>query len=430
MKKMTMKKTTLLTSGFAMLVSASMLIGTTYAWFTDNAQVTVNKIVVGTLDVAIVGEDGTELSELVLPENALWEPGCTYTFPAFHVKNNGSLSLRYKVVVDGADKLGDLIEWSYNGLKTDAAIVLAPDAQSDAIMVTGHMKETVTGVDVQGKTFDGLTIKVYATQNNNNATFDDTTKEDDVEATPGTLEELKSLFELAAQGGANVTINLEQDFDAANGWTAFSPKGYNGVNTLTINGNGHTIKGLNAPLTMGAFAGDGKIVINDLTIEGASISAAKYNGLGLGAFVAYSDASGGVELKNCKLVTSTVECTDGYAGGLVGYTSTPATLTGCSVAGSTIKGANSSGALAGQFAAAATVSGCSASGNTVSSSNAGDWRVGVIVGTANVGTVTMTNITASDNKLEQTDKTGPETAHSDLYGRSLGDGITLDGASI
>ncbi len=251
--------------------------------------------------------------------------------------------------------------------------------------------------------------------------------------TPGTVEELKEAFKLAADGkeGA-VIIEITQDFNAS-GWEVFSPKNYSGVNDVTINGNGHTIYNLDKPLMMGSFAGDGTLTINDLTIEDAAISEGRYNGLGLGAFVGYSDASGGVVLNNCKLVDSSVECTDGYAGGLIGYTSTPATVTGCSVTGSTIIGGNSTGAIAGQFAATATVSNCTATGNTISYANGDEvnsdgWRVGIIVGTANVGTVTMTNITESGNTLTQGTVVNPE--HSDLYGRSLGNGITLDGEKI
>ena len=48
------KKTTkraLLSSVMAMLICITMLIGTTFAWFTDSASTAVNKIQAGTLDV-------------------------------------------------------------------------------------------------------------------------------------------------------------------------------------------------------------------------------------------------------------------------------------------------------------------------------------------------------------------------------------------
>ena len=51
-------KRALLSSVMAMLLCITMLIGTTFAWFTDTASTAVNKIQSGTLKVDIVKEDG------------------------------------------------------------------------------------------------------------------------------------------------------------------------------------------------------------------------------------------------------------------------------------------------------------------------------------------------------------------------------------
>ena len=52
----------------------------------------------------------------------------------------------------------------------------------------------------------------------------------------------------------------------------------------------------------------------------------------------------------------------------------------------------------------------------MNSTDDGGWRVGVVVGTANVGEVTINNITESENTLTQTGKTAPD-GQSNLYGR-------------
>ena len=52
-------KRALLSSVVAMLVCITMLIGTTFAWFTDTASTAVNKIQSGNLDVALEMFDGT-----------------------------------------------------------------------------------------------------------------------------------------------------------------------------------------------------------------------------------------------------------------------------------------------------------------------------------------------------------------------------------
>ena len=58
------KKTTrraLVSSIISLLMCMAMLIGTTFAWFTDTASTAVNRIQSGTLKVKLVGENGNEL---------------------------------------------------------------------------------------------------------------------------------------------------------------------------------------------------------------------------------------------------------------------------------------------------------------------------------------------------------------------------------
>ena len=53
-------KRALLSSVIAMFICVAMLIGTTFAWFTDSASTAVNKIKSGKLDVALeMSTDGT-----------------------------------------------------------------------------------------------------------------------------------------------------------------------------------------------------------------------------------------------------------------------------------------------------------------------------------------------------------------------------------
>ena len=55
-------KRALLTSVMALVMCVVMLVGTTFAWFTDTASTAVNKIVAGNLDVDIVDENGDSLN--------------------------------------------------------------------------------------------------------------------------------------------------------------------------------------------------------------------------------------------------------------------------------------------------------------------------------------------------------------------------------
>ena len=120
---MTNKKTTkraLLMSVMALFLCVTMLMGTTYAWFTDSVTSANNKIVAGNLDVDLyMWTDATTSVEITnesdpifggensLAANAntadtLWEPGKTQVV-YLSIKNNGNLALRYKVNLNVSD---------------------------------------------------------------------------------------------------------------------------------------------------------------------------------------------------------------------------------------------------------------------------------------------------------------------------------------
>ena len=173
-------KRALLSSVVAMLVCITMLIGTTFAWFTDTASTAVNKIQSGNLDVALemqnsdgswVSAEGKTLTFKTADNRAagqiLWEPGCTYELPQLRVVNKGNLALKYKIQITGIQgdaKLNEVIDWTIN----DAAINLTEKhllagQTGAAFTIKGHMQESA-GNDYQGLTIDGIGITVVATQ--------------------------------------------------------------------------------------------------------------------------------------------------------------------------------------------------------------------------------------------------------------------------
>lgn len=109
-------KRALLTSITALVMCVVMLVGTTFAWFTDTASTNVNKIQAGKLDVALEMYDTTQ-SRWVNAEGktlnwvkattgsgqaTLWEPGAEYKLPELKVVNNGNLALKYEIAITGA----------------------------------------------------------------------------------------------------------------------------------------------------------------------------------------------------------------------------------------------------------------------------------------------------------------------------------------
>ena len=96
----TNSKKALLSSAFALVVSVAMLIGTTFAWFTDTASTAVNKIQSGNLKVGFQywnGEKYVDAKDATLfSEETLWEPGHTEVV-YLKVINQGNLALKYRL---------------------------------------------------------------------------------------------------------------------------------------------------------------------------------------------------------------------------------------------------------------------------------------------------------------------------------------------
>ena len=245
-----------------------------------------------------------------------------------------------------------------------------------------------------------------------------------------TAELSAALTAFTSAGSGDNIIKIGKDIVLKEGetWVPAKVDGYHGAGVVTVLGNGHKISGLNAPLFAGGFAGNSGIIVKDLTLDGVKINDATSN-LGIGAFVCDVDSMPTIELDNCHLTNSEIISTGG-AGGLIGWTSgynkpndgpvdTYIKITKCSVEGCTISAKGSVGGIIGHAgcnpATFHTITDCAVKNCVINSTDDGGWRVGVVVGTANVGELTITNVTESGNTVTQTGKTAPE--HSNLYGR-------------
>ena len=202
------KKSALLLSFTSLLLCFAMLVGSTFAWFTDTATTGVNKIVSGKLKVDLVAADGetsltgeggkllwtqkvvsgrNETLEAVENEGLpLWEPGVTFLTQGFKIANKGNLALKWKVEVNKgttADNAGgydllDVIDF-YVVTKTTAT---GEPTETPLVAFEGQLKEGNTvseatyyikgvmdknaGNEYQNLTLDGITVTVYATQLN------------------------------------------------------------------------------------------------------------------------------------------------------------------------------------------------------------------------------------------------------------------------
>ena len=157
-----------------------MLIGTTFAWFTDSASTAVNKIQAGNLkvDLEMQKPDGSWVSakgetlefkkatDAPSDEKVLWEPGCTYELPKLRVINNGNLALKYTIEITGINgdaKLNDAIDWTIDGITLDNTFTSLAVGANKEFTIKGHMQETA-GNEYQGLSINGVGITVFATQ--------------------------------------------------------------------------------------------------------------------------------------------------------------------------------------------------------------------------------------------------------------------------
>ena len=199
-------KRALLTSVMALVMCVVMLVGTTFAWFTDTASTGVNKIVSGNLKVDIIGADSeghieklnfTKAAGAPADEKVLWEPGCRYLTEGFRIANKGNLALKWKAEINKDNITNGKVEGSTiakDGKSLldviDFYVVTSKEENAEAVAIenfVGNLKKTETsevyyikgvmqttaGNDYQDLTLDGITITVYATQDTvENDSFD------------------------------------------------------------------------------------------------------------------------------------------------------------------------------------------------------------------------------------------------------------------
>ena len=160
-------KSVLLRSALALLLCVTMLVGTTFAWFTDNVTSANNIIKTGNLDVEMYYADGTKAvpaddseewknaqGATIYTANQLWEPGYT---DAKHIKiaNEGTLALKYQLAIIPTGEISTLAEvidvYLYEIADTDAnAIQVENRTDLDESMYVGTLADVISQGIVQG----------------------------------------------------------------------------------------------------------------------------------------------------------------------------------------------------------------------------------------------------------------------------------------
>ena len=141
-------KRALLTSVMALVMCVVMLVGTTFAWFTDTASTAVNKIQAGNLDIELeyknsgmTGFEKANKDTLVFDKDALWEPGHV-EYVVLKVSNAGNLALKYKLGINIADETG------------------STNVLGNEFKLSDYIKFGVVDEDLSGKTRDEMVAAV------------------------------------------------------------------------------------------------------------------------------------------------------------------------------------------------------------------------------------------------------------------------------
>ena len=150
MTKSKKTKKALLSSFMVLMLCFTMLVGTTFAWFTDSVTAGNNRIIAGNLSIDLLIKTKGDTDYVSVKEDAtkaafdydLWEPGYTEVANA-KVMNTGNLALKYtmRLVANGdVSILADVIDVYYA-----ASEVAVADRTLGGLTRLGTLAEVIGG---------------------------------------------------------------------------------------------------------------------------------------------------------------------------------------------------------------------------------------------------------------------------------------------
>ena len=251
----------------ALLICFTMLVGTTYAWFTDTVTSTGNVIKSGTLDVALTWSDKYDADDAnmtwndVEDENTdpifayeLWEPGFTQV-RYLKVENKGTLALKYKLqivvhneTVNGTDvKLSDVIDVYYASSKVEV-----PDRDlehNDNLTYLGTLTQYLEGSVVSGE----LLAKNHDDYESDYATLvlkmQESAGNEYQNLSIGTSFDIMLFATQLTHEKDSFDATYDADADFPKSFTASAPvvPGNTGVDILVYNDEGYKVASVNVP---------------------------------------------------------------------------------------------------------------------------------------------------------------------------------------
>lgn len=294
----------------------------------------------------------------------------------------------YNSTVKAVKKVGSVVGYTAGGTVKDnyAENCVIEYSEKEASEILGYEN---TGSTVSGNTFNNITFVVSATALATELTPD-----------------------------ANGVITLTRDYTVTGDWTSLALSG-----TVTIEGNNHTIKGINQPLVAGT--GGINITVNDLTISESVIGIATVeHGLGTAAFISYIDHSGKASFTNCHLFESKVTGNERAAALLAFSEASEVSIKNCSVVKCELTSVGGAAGLVAYTHSTTTVENSKVENTIVEATEDRTSKTalaGAVIGTVNANT-TFTNVTVSGNTV----KNNGADAHSDMVGRVVSGTLTVN----
>ena len=281
MKQNKSAKRSLAFSVLSLLLCCAMLVGTTFAWFTDSVTSGNNKIVAGNLDVELYHnadanvttiENKVDENTMLFVQN-LWEPGVA-VFENFKVANEGTLALKYQLMINftnavktpSGKTLADVLKVGVveNGVSGNRDAVVGavttweplatfalegkleanendiygvviwwePSDIDDEFNMNNENKGTVLSIDL------GVSLIATQVEAERDAFGDDYDKDTTL---PELIEDNAELKDALTADVKDIIVTLTNDvtWDVA-AW-AQNAMGGASTETITINGNGYTI---------------------------------------------------------------------------------------------------------------------------------------------------------------------------------------------
>ncbi len=220
-----------------------------------------------------------------------------------------------------------------------------------------------------------------------------------------TAAELRTMLNTLTDSGSGdnkIIINANIELAEGENWEPVKIEGYTGAGLITIEGNGHHISGLNAPLFASGFAGKSGLVVKDLTIKNSVMQHVVGDRSMAGIFFGGCDSMESIEFYNCHADNVTLSGDD-YVGGFIGYITgysnaadgpvlTDCVIDGCSITNCKFTAGGSVGALighaGGDYNTIIDITNCTVSGCTLEQTEGNLKKLGWAIGTVGAGQAT------------------------------------------